>query len=429
MVQTFLFRSDFRVLDLVFGSTAALLQVVACQSMLAQDWPAFRGGDANGVVEGAQLPTRWSETENVLWRTPIHGRGWSSPVVDAGEVWLTTATEDGLKMYVICLNLDTGEVIQDRLLFENESVQPDYHETNSYASPTPVLHGEYAYLHFGAYGTICMRRNDGKIMWTRRDIPCNHYRGPGSSPIVYQGLLIFHMDGFDWQYAVALNCKTGETVWKANRNVEYGTDNGDFFKAYSTPLIIRVGQQDQLISPASMSLLALEPLTGKEIWRVRYEEHSTTVRPVYDGRRIFFSTGFSKAKMMSVRVDGQGDVTDSHVEWIEHRGIGCKPSPVLVGNRLFVVTDDGVISRLDLETGETLWRQRLGGKFSASLVASSDHVVATDHDGKSYVFTVADSPELVSENSLSEGCNASPAIAGDSLLLRTTSALYRIKKR
>lgn len=409
-----------------FTGFVALLLVSMGSAAYGQAWPAFRGGELNGVNAGSSLPTTWSESQNVLWKTPIHGRGWSSPVVADDQVWLTTATEDGHQMSVLCLSLQTGRVLLDQVLFENPEVQPDYHETNSYASPTPVIHGDYVFVHFGAYGTACLRRKDGSVVWERRDLPCNHYRGPGSSPIVYQGLLVFHMDGFDYQYAVALDCKTGQTVWKSDRNVEYGTDNGDHYKAFSTPLVIRMDGQDQLISPASMALLSLNPLTGQERWRVRYEEHSTTVRPVFDGQRLYFSTGFSKAKMICVRPDGRGDVTSSHVDWAEHRGIGCKPSPVLVQDRLFVLTDDGVVSRLDLKTGEPVWRQRLGGKFSASLVATSDHFLATDHDGKSYVFTVADEPELVSENSLDEGCNASPAILSNTVLLRTTNALYRI---
>lgn len=394
----------------------------------AQSWPSFRGGIFNGVVDEAQIPARWSEKENVVWKTEIHGRGWSSPVVEGNEVWLTTATEDGLKMYAMCIGLDSGKVLLDQLIFENAQVQPDYHVTNSYASPTPVIHGDSVYVHFGAYGTARLRRQDGSVVWQRRDLPCNHYRGPGSSPIVHQGMLIFHMDGYDHQYAVALDCRTGETLWEAPRDVEYGVDNGDYYKAFSTPLVIAVAGQEQLISPASMACIALQPRTGKEIWRVRYEEHSTTVRPVFDGKQIYLSTGFSKAKMLSVRVDGHGDVTGTHVNWIEHRGIGCKPSPVLIGERLFVLTDDGVLSRLDLATGQSLWRTRLGGTFSASLVASSDRLVATDHDGKSYVFSVADEPQLLGENSLDSGCNASPAIVNRSLILRTTSALYRIEE-
>lgn len=395
---------------------------------LAQSWPSFRGGDANGLSSTAKLPSRWSQTEHIAWKTNIHGRGWSSPVIDGNEVWLTTATEDGLKMYAICVALDTGKIIHDQLIFENSSVQPDFHITNTYASPTPAIDGEMVYVHFGAYGTACLKRVDCSKVWERRDLPCNHFRGAGSSPMVYRGKLIFHMDGFDYQYAVALDCKTGETVWKTDRKVDYGTDNGDLFKAFSTPLIIKVAGKDQLISLASMACISLDPESGKEIWRVGYKEHSTTARPVFDGNKLYFSTGFSKAQMLCVRTDGVGDVTQSHVEWVQNKGICNKPSPVLVDGKLFVITDDGVISRLDLKTGEAVWKHRLGGKFSASLIATKDRVFALDHDGKSYVFSVANEPQLLSENSLPEGCNASPAIAGNSLIVRTTSTLYRIEE-
>ncbi len=395
----------------------------------AQSWSAFRGDQLNGVQLNQSIPTKWSETEHVVWKTEIHGRGWSSPVVEGNEIWLTTATPDGFKMYAVCVALDSGRILHDRLIFENAEVQPDYHETNSYASPTPAIQGDCVFVHFGAYGTACLRRNDCSLVWQRRDLPCNHYRGAGSSPIIHRGLLIFHMDGFDYQYAVALDCKTGETVWRADRNVEYSTANGDYHKAFSTPLVIQAAGREQLISPAAMACLSLDPMTGQEIWRIRYEEHSTTARPVFDGKRIYMTTGFTKGKMMCIRVDGQGDVTDSHVEWSDRRSIGCKPSPVLVGQHLFGLSDDGVLSRYNLGTGELAWRHRLGGAFSASLVATSTHVVATDHDGKSYVFSIGDKPELVSENNLPDGCNASPAIVDNSLILRTKAALYRMGEK
>ncbi len=397
----------------------------AADKQSPSSWYQFRGPAGNGLALDASLPTQWSEEKNVVWKTPIHGRGWSSPVEEAGEIWLTTATEDGSQMSVLCVDFATGKIKQDKVIFENDSVQPDFHVTNSYASPTPVLDSTCVYVHFGAYGTACLRRADGELLWQRRDLPCNHFRGAGSSPILYGDLLIFHMDGFDFQYAVALNRRTGQTVWKKDRDIDYGTDNGDFYKSFSTPIIISVAGQDQLISPTSKACLALNPLTGEEIWRVRYDEHSTTVRPVFDGTRVYISTGFGKAKMVCVRVDGQGDVTETHVDWVQQKSIGSKPSPVLVGKRLFDVTDDGIMERVDINDGEIVWRERLGGKFSASLLANSQFVYAFDHDGKGYVFSVADEPKLLATNVLSAGCNASPAAVGDSLIVRTTTHLYR----
>ncbi len=415
-------------LDLLIA-TVVLGCLCVPQALFAQSpgaWKEFRGPNGSGLALDAQLPTTWGESNNVAWKTSIHGRGWSSPVVDNGEVWLTTATEDGTQMFILCVDLADGAIRHDKLLFENEQVQPDYHVTNSYASPTPVIDGQYVFVTFGAYGTACITREKCEVVWQRRDLPCNHYRGAGSSPILFNDLLIFNMDGFDHQYAIALDRRTGKTVWKQDRDIDYGSDDGDVYKAFSTPTIIEVDGRPQLISLASMACLALDPLTGNELWRVRYAEHSTTTRPIFDGHRIYFSTGFSKAGLMAVRVNGRGDVTDTHVDWVQYKGIGAKPSPIVVGGRLFDVTDDGILNRVDLETGEIVWKTRLGGKFSSSLVANNTHFFAFDHDNKGYVFTVADEPELVSENSLSDGCNATPAIADNSLIVRTTTHLYRI---
>ena len=394
-----------------------------------KSWKLFRGGEHNGFVGDSDFPSKWGEKENLSWKVAIHGRGWSSPVIDGRQVWLTTATEDGSKMSVLCLDAMNGKVLFDEVVFENDKVQPDFHVTNSYASSTPVLDSECVYVHFGAYGTACIDRSSFAKVWERRDLPCNHYRGAGSSPILFEDLLIFHMDGFDFQYAIALNKKTGETAWKQDRSIDYGSDNGDFYKAFSTPLLINVGGQPQLISPASKATLALDPRSGEELWRVRYAEHSTTVRPVFDGERIYLSTGFSKAKMMAVTVDGKGDVTDTHTSWVLARGVGSKPSPVLAGGFLFDVTDDGILSRIDCNTGKAVWKKRLGGKFSASLIASNKKLLAFDHNGKGYSFTVEKTPQLIAQNELDSGCNASPAVVGDALFVRTTDALYRFDSK
>ena len=425
------------VLSLVLG--LSLTQLLATHSVIAQafsspsseraNWFQFRGPQGDGTAPGQHPPTSWSDTENVRWKTPIHGRGWSSPVVLGDEIWLTTATTDGKKMYAVCVDLESGKIKHDQLLFENTEVQKDHHETNTYASPTPVLDEEYAFIHFGSYGTACLRRDNCAVVWQRRDLPCNHFRGPGSSPILYKNLLIFHQDGFDFQYIVALDRKTGETVWKVDRDIAYGTDNGDVFKAFCTPIVIDVAGQKQLVSPTSKACLVLNPDTGKEIWRVRFEEFSATARPLFDGKRLYINTGFGKAQLYCVEADGKGDVTDSpKVIWTQRKTIGSKPSQLLVGGRIFSVTDDGIVARISVDTGEVVWQERLGGKFSASLVATDEYFFVFDYDGKGYVFTVADEPQKVSENKLPDGCNASPAIVNDSLIVRTTTQLYRIAK-
>ncbi len=411
------------------GCVLLLTQISPAQTTEAANWFQFRGPLGNGTAPGQQPPTTWSVGENVRWKTAIHGRGWSSPVVLGNEVWLTTATLDGKQQFAVCVDLETGQIKHDKLIFENVEVQKDHHETNTYASPTPILDDKYVFVHFGSYGTACLRRDTCEVVWQRRDLPCNHFRGPGSSPVFYKNLLIFHQDGFDFQYVVALDRATGETVWKADREIDYGTDNGDVFKAFCTPIIIDVAGQKQLISPASKACLALDPDTGKEIWRVRYQEFSATARPLFDGSRLYINTGFGKAQMYCVKADGHGDITDSDkIVWTQRKGIGSKPSQILVGGRLFGVTDDGIVARISTENGEIVWQDRLGGKFSASLVATDAYLYAFDHEGKGYVYTLADEPQQVSVNQLPDGCNASPAIVQNSLIVRTTTHLYRIGK-
>jgi len=411
------------------SQTAASPAAHPAENTLQPNWFQFRGPRGDGTAPGEHPPTTWSDTESIRWKTPIHDRGWSSPVILGNEIWLTTATADGVKMYVVCVDLANGQIKHDKLIFENTEVQKDYHATNSYASPTPVLDEQFVFVHFGSYGTACLRRSDAEVVWQRRDLPCNHYRGAGSSPILYKDLLIFHQDGYDQQYAVALNRKSGETVWKVDRKIDYASDDGDQHKAYCTPIVIEVAGQMQLISPTANACLALDPLTGKELWRVRYSEHSTTARPLFDGSNLYINTGFSKAQLYCVRADGKGDITDSpKVIWTQRKSIGSKPSQLLVGGRLFNVTDDGIVTRMATDTGEIAWQDRVGGKFSASLVATDEHFFLFDHDGKSYVYTLADEPQKVAENKLPDGCNASPAIVDDSLIVRTTTHLYRIGK-
>jgi outer membrane protein assembly factor BamB len=393
-------------------------------------WPQFRGPEGDGhALPNADPPVRWSETENLGWRIDIPGKAWSSPVAWGNTLWITTASEDGLKMSAMAIDRKQGKILWDKVVFTNTETQKDFHQFNSYGSPTPVLDGQHLYVSFGAYGTAALNRNDGSIVWQRRDLPCNHFRGPGSSPILYKDMLIFHMDGFDYQYVVALNKRTGETVWKKDRTVEYGTDDGDIKKAFSTPLIIeaKVPGSDQprmeMISTTSKAVLAYDPKDGTELWRVRYEEFSSTARPVFDGRStLFISTGFSKAKMLAIGLGGSGDVTQTHVKWESARAIGSKPSPILLGETLIVLDDRGVLSALQTKTGEAIWQSRLGGDFSGSPILAANRIYCFDEQGKGHVYSV-DGKELA-VNTLDSGSLASPIAVGNDLIVRTRTSLY-----
>jgi outer membrane protein assembly factor BamB len=417
--------------------TAVLVAVLVTATVSAQaQWPEFRGPNGTGVSTATGVPVTWSETQHVKWKTPIHGRAWSSPIVQGAQVWLTTATEDGKQLFVVAVDRDSGKIVHDVKLFDNPTPQ-FVHSFNSHASPTPVAEPGRVYVTFGSAGTAALDAQSAKVLWTRRDLECNHYRGAGSSPIIVGDLLILHYDGSDVQYVVGLDKHTGETVWKTPRSIDFqdlGPDGkpmaeGDLRKAFSTPLVVTVEGTPLIISMGAKATYAYEPLTGRERWRVEERtSHSASTRPVAGHGLVYLPTGFPRGQLLAVRPNGRGDVTGTHVEWRQTRGVPNKPSVLLLGDLLYMVNDAGIASALDARTGEVVWTARVGGTFSASPVAAEGRVYLFSEDGKTTVFEAGRSFKLLAENTLDDGGLASPAIAEGSLFLRTRSHLYRISK-
>ncbi len=400
--------------------------VMATGTLAGENWPNFHGPTNDNHSDAKDLPLTWSETENVVWKTPIHDSGWSSPVVWENQIWLTTATDDGKKSFVLCVDRETGRIGRDIKLFENEKPE-DTRKFNSFASPTPVIEAGRVFVHFGSYGTACLDTKTGEPLWSRRDLPCLHWRGPGSSPIVFENLLILHFDGYDHQYVVALDKTTGKTIWKKDRNVDYGTADGDIMKAYSTPIVIEAAGRLQLISPTSKAALALDPRTGEELWRVRYPGFSTAARPMFGQGLVFINTG-NPPEIIAVRPDGAGDVTDSHVVWHAKKSIPSIPSSLLIGDAIYSMDNNGVATCLEAKTGTVLWSQRVGGNFYASPIFVDGRIYASGLDGKTTVFAPEREYHELGVNQLADGFRASPAVAGRALFLRTEKNLYRIEK-
>jgi outer membrane protein assembly factor BamB len=413
----------------LIASGLFIFGAVAMTAAAAENWPQFRGPIGDGCSDATGLPTKWSETENVKWKTPLHDKGWSSPVVWDDQIWVTAATEDGGKDFAICIDKNTGKIVHDIHLWDNEKVYPLGNALNGYASCTPAIEAGRVYVHFGSYGTACLETKSGKILWQRRDLPCEHFRGPGSSPILFENLLIFHMDGFDLHYIVALNKQTGETVWRTDRNIDYGTDNGDMMKSFATPRVIEAAGKTQLISPTSMATISYDPRTGREYWRIRYKTHSGAAMPAWGNGLLYLNTGFGKADLLAVRADGEGEVTATHVVWTARKAIGARPSQVLAGDLIFNVHDGtGVASCIDALKGEELWTKRLGGEFSASPLYADSKVYFCGQDGNTTVVKAASEYIELAKNHLDDGFMASPAVSGKALILRTRSALYRVEQ-
>jgi outer membrane protein assembly factor BamB len=367
------------------------------------------------------LPLEWSETKNLSWKTPLPGLGWSSPVVANGRVWLTTAVEQrGISLRLLAFNAATGAQVVDSEVFKIGGDR-DINPKNSWASPTPIVDGDLVYVHFGADGTAALTL-DGKIVWkNKHEYQSQH--GAGGSPIVYGDLLIFSCDGSDSAFVIALDKKTGKTKWRTYRRSPYD-------QAYTTPLVIRVGDKDQLVSVGAYRAAAYDPLTGKEIWRVSYEDGFSNVpRPVYGHGLVFIATGFQEPSLIAVRADGTGDVTKTHVAWRLRRGAPLTPSPLLVGDELYVVNDGGIATCIEAKTGTVVWQQRLGGTYSASPVLADGRIYFLAEQGVTTVIAPGREFRRLAANPLDGGLLASMAVSGGALFLRTDSHLYCIRRR
>ena len=418
--------------------TSAILLLSLTGFVKADDnWLQFRGTEGDGHSDARDLPLNWSETRNVAWKTAIHDRGWSSPVIFGKQIWLTTATRDGHTLYALCLDRDTGRIIRDLKLFDVE--HPQYaHPFNTYASPTPVIEEGRVYVTFGSPGTACIDTDTFNVLWQRRDIECNHFRGAGSSPILFRDLLIMNFDGSDQQFVIALDKRTGKTVWRTNRSIDFRdiepngkiAADGDFRKAFATPHVALINGRWELISLGSKAAYSYNPLNGQELWRVEErEQHSASTRPVIGHGMIFYPTGFSTGQLFAVRVGGNGLITDSHVVWKVKRGIPNKPSILLVDDLIYVINDTGIDSCIEAKTGHNVWQKRIGGEYSASPVYADGKIWLFSEEGKTTVLRTGRRFEVLAENQLDEGFLASPAVVGRAFYLRTRTHLYRIEKK
>lgn len=404
-----------------------ILAASSAPLLAAERWTQFRGPDGGGLSDSTGLPIEWNETHNVRWKTALPGKAWSSPVVWDDQVWVTNATEDGKRLSAVCLRRETGEILRDVLVFAIEKPQFCY-PFNSYASSTPVIEAGRIYVHYGSHGTACLDTADGRLLWSRQDLKCDHFRGAGSSPIVYGNLVFLTFDGADLQYVAALDKHTGKTVWRSDREIDYGTDNGDHKKAFSTPTVVTAGGKPQLVSPAAAETIAYDPLSGEKLWTVHHGGMNAAAPPLVGDGLLFINTGDGGFKQFAVRPGGRGDVTESHVSWKFQQGVPSRCAPLLIGELLFMLNEAGIVTCLDASSGEVVWKHRLGGNYSSSPVAAAGRIYLNTEDGESHVIAAARQFKLLSTNHLDAGSMATPAIAGRALFHRTKTHLYRIEE-
>jgi outer membrane protein assembly factor BamB len=394
----------------------------------AENWPEFRGPTGQGTYAGKNLPIEWSKTKNVAWKQAIPGKGWSSPIVQDGRIYVTTAAPiDGskdLSLRALCLDAADGKIIWNTEVFRQDAAKaPRIHSKNSHASPSPLTDGRRLYAHFGHQGTAALNLA-GKVLWRNTEHRYAPVHGNGGTPILVDDKLVFSGDGGDKQFVVALNTDNGKTAWKTDRKCE-------FYKKFSfgTPLVITVNGRQQIVSPASGAVMAYDPKDGKELWQAKYDGYSVIPRPVFGHGMIFFSTGYDQPRLLAIRVDGAGDVTESHIAWTATKGAPHAPSPLLVGDELYFVSDSGIASCLDARTGTSHWQERIGGNFSASPFYADGMIYLQSEDGVTTVLRAAKTFERLAESKLDERTFASYAVADGAIYLRTESQLYRIQAK
>ncbi len=434
---------------------AFLLLLESSCSFAAEVWPEFRGPGGGGVALAENLPSEFSEENNIVWKTDLPGRGWSSPVFDGKYLWVTTAEEifpteeerlaklraDGeeekkfkarqvaskIDLAVLKIDFETGDVLRTIPLRSVESPQT-IHSLNSFASPTPVLSEGRLFAHFGTFGTYAINTDSGEIVW-KAEIALEHGVGPGSSPIVTEGLLVLICDGVDRQFVTALDTTNGEEVWSTERP-EMRAASGDQKKSYNTPVVVasRDGR-NQLICMGAQWLVSYEPQSGKELWRLDHGRGFSVVpRPIFSEKHqlLYVSTGFGKPKLIAVRVDGTGDITNQgKIAWEEEKRIPAKPSPLLVGDELYVISDGGVATCFAAADGEIQWTERINGNYSASPLFADGKIYVANQEGTVSIVAPGKTFSFISSNTLPGSFMASPIAMGESLILRSDSSIYR----
>jgi len=433
-----------------FLATNFFLLLLLTATAKAQEWPRFRGPAGDGVSKTAEPPVEWSETSNVKWKTPIPGLGWSSPVIAGDQIWMTTASvreateeekkkrlEDNtgnqpltvvndLRMRAVCVNRTTGKLLHDVLLMTTAKPDP-VHATNSFASPSPIIEDGRLYCYFGTNGAACLDTATQRVVWTNQDLQINHENGAGSTPVLWGDVMIFHCDGSDQQYVAALFKDSGKLAWKTKRSGKMN-DNPQLKKSYGTPLIVKIKGKEVLVSPGSDWVYGYDPANGEELWKVNYGVlgFSLVPTPVAAHGRVYIYTSYLRSQLLALKYDGQGQ---PEIEWRIKQSVPAKPSPLVVGDELYMIHDRGVATCLDAKTGEEIWSKRIAGNYSASPLYADGKIYFCSHEGVTTVIQAGRKYKLLARNTLASDIKASPAAIGSELFIRTKDAMYCIEAK
>ncbi len=409
----------------------ALLSVIVSVSLLSGtargqtkaapgDWPWWRGAAFDGKSSDAAPVTTWSAQKHVLWKTPVPGRGHSSPIVCGERIFLTTADERAQKQYVLAFDRTTGKPLWTTLAHEGDF--PRMNPKNSQASATPACAGSRLYSAFvhknGLYVTATDL--DGKRLWQTKAGDFSSEHGYGCSPVLHDSLVIVNGDSLKGSFLAALDGATGKIAWKTERPTtgRHGS--------YGTPIVAELAGRPQLLLTGMSQVAAYDPATGKELWKCDGPAEVTGCTPAFGASLVFATGGFPEKELLAVRADGSGDVSKSHVAWRTGKGVAYVPSPLYDAGRLYVIADNGIATCFEAATGEQVWQDRLQGAFTSSPIVAGNLLYVTNEAGKTYVLRTGPRFEIVATNDLGEPVMATPAICHGQIYLRTKEHLYGI---
>lgn len=412
-------------------ASAIIASAQAPATSAGEDWPQFRGPRGDGHSNSSKIPLTWSETENIAWKSPVPGKGWSSPVVAGGRVFLTTAVAEGddqdatdvdRSLRALAIDASSGKTVWDVELFRQSAADaPAIHRKNSHASATPVVKDGRVYVHFGHMGTACLDP-DGNVLWKSRHLPYSPVHGNGGCPILVGDHLIFSCDGGADPFIAALDKDNGTVAWKTRRV----TDAQRTF-SFSTPTYLEIDGVAQVITPGSNGVSALDPSTGTELWRCNYDGYSVIPKPIFGHGLLFIGTGYDNATLMAVRPGSSGDVSASNVAWVIDKRAPHTPSFLLIGEELYFVADNGIATCADARSGRIHWQERSGGRaFSASPLFADGRIYLLDEYGLCIVLAPGKDFTVLARNQIDGDTLASPAPADGTLFIRSATHLYRI---
>ena len=403
-----------------------LLALLACTSAPGEDWPQFGGPGAKGISSEKGIPVSWSGKKNVAWKFRLPGTGWSSPVVVDGKVYLSAAvvgaksSKDNPSLVALSVDGRSGKLIWQTELFARAR-SSRRHQKNSHASPTPLIDDGRLYVHFGTNGTACLDLA-GRILWKNEELIYNPVHGGGSSPERSGEVIVFSCDGAADPFVVGLDRKSGKIRWRTKRP----ESSGKLF-AFATALSLDLAGKKQVILPGANWIAGYDPADGSELWRAWHGGYSVVPRPLYGHGLVYFSSSFDQAKLFAIRPDGKGEVTKTHIAWQSSRSAPHSPTPVLVGEELYCVSDRGIASCIEARTGKLHWRERVGGNYSASVLYADGRVYFQSEKGEGVVIEAGKKFKVLSRNKLGERTLASYAISSGAIYIRGADHLFKIQ--